>query len=335
MKGVFSMNNQGFLTFLRRRWLLLIFLALISLVASLFLPWNVGALTSHPHPVQSYDEAVQRIAALRADRTALMNPDCLVQFMTHGQKVQHAIVLVHGYTSCPAQFQQLGQRFYDQGYNVLIAPLPHHGLADRMTDEQGQLTVEELAAYADEMVDIAHGLGEQVTMMGISAGGVTTAWAAQNRSDLDLAIMISPAFGFKALPTPLTGPVMNVSLLLPDAYTWWDPVMQESLTPLHAYPRYSKHALAQTLRIGFAVRSQAGQQLPAARRIMVITNANDTTVNNPLTAEVVAVWRQRGANISTYEFPASLGLGHDLIDPAQHDQQIGIVYPQLIDLATH
>jgi len=44
-----------------------------------------------------------------------------------------------------------------------------------MTDEQSQLTADELVAYADEMVDIAQGLGEQVIMVGISAGGVTTA----------------------------------------------------------------------------------------------------------------------------------------------------------------
>src|SRR5258708_2218016 len=179
MKNQTKNNFQG-----RRSVLFVIFLVILGILGGLFSPWNVGALSSHPQRVQSYDEAFQRIAAIRAERFSLMNPDCVVQLMTHGQKVQNAIVLVHGYTSCPAQFQQLGQSFYNLGYNVLTAPLPHHGLADRMTDEQGQLTAEELAAYADEMVDLAHGLGDHVTMMGISADEVTTAWAAQNRSDL-------------------------------------------------------------------------------------------------------------------------------------------------------
>jgi len=44
------------------------------------------------------------------------------------------------------------------------------------------------------VVDIAQRLGEQVVMLGISAGGVATAWAAQNRSDIDLAVIISPVF---------------------------------------------------------------------------------------------------------------------------------------------
>ena len=234
-----------------------------------------------------------------------------------------------------ALFVNLSCTNADLGYNVLIVPLPHHGLADRMTDEQSQLTADELAAYADQMVDIADGLGDQVTMMGISAGGVVTSWAAQNRSDVDQAVIISPAFGFKQIPTLLTAPVMNMYMTLPNSYTWWDPVLQEQAGPMHAYPRYSTRALAQTLRLGFEVQIKAWQTAPAAKTILVVTNANDSSVNNALTAQIVANWRQRGASLKTFEFPVSLGLPHDVIDPTQPDQHIDIVYPQLIDLMTH
>jgi esterase/lipase len=307
---------------------------ILIFTGSLFLPWNVGALTSHPHPAQSYAEAMQRIQAFDLDHASRMNPRCLTQFMTHGQKVEHAIILVHGYTSCPAQFQKLGQRFYNLGYNVLIAPLPHHGLADRLTDEQERLTAKELTQYADEVVDIAQGLGDHVSILGISAGGVTTAWAAQHRSDIDLAVIISPAFGFKQIPTPITAPVMNAYAFLPNSYEWWDPLLQTQAGPAYAYPRYSKHALAETLQLGFAVQMQARRNAPATQKIIVVTNANDTAVNNSLTVKVVAHWQSDGAQIETYEFPLSLGLGHDLIDPEQPDQQIDIVYPQLIELVT-
>jgi len=263
-----------------------------------------------------------------------MVPECITQFMTHGQKTDKVIIFVHGYTNCPAQFKELGQRFYDLGYNVLIAPLPHHGLADRMNDEQGQLSADEMAAYADQMVDIAGGLGNHVTMVGLSAGGVITAWAAQNRKDIDLAVVISPGFGFKAIPTALTAPTMNVVSILPDAFVWWDENLKADVLPTHAYPRYSKHTLAQIMRLGFAVQNKAGRQLPAAVRILVITNANDESVNNVLTADVVSKWTRDGANIRTYEFPASLGLPHDMIDPSQPKQPIDIVYPKLIELIT-
>lgn len=315
--------------------ILLIVLAILGILAAiLFMPWNIGGLVSHANPAQSYTEATQRIQALQAKDASKMNPDCIAQFMSHGQKTDKVIIFVHGYTNCPAQFKELGQRFYDLGYNVLITPLPHHGLANRMTDEQAQLSADELATYADQMVDIADGLGEQIIMAGISGGGITTAWAAQYRKDVDLAVLISPAFGFKAIPTAITAPAMNMVSTLPDTFVWWDEALKENELPMHTYPRYSKHALAQILRLGFAVQRKAAQQAPAAAKILVITNVNDSSVNNEITAKVVSAWTRNGANIATYEFPASLGYAHDLIDPSQPDQPIEAIYPTLIELIT-
>jgi carboxylesterase len=318
----------------RGRVVVISLLVIASLVAGLFIPWNLGVLTSHPNPVKDYAEAVQRIDVLKASRASEMNPACQTEFMTHGEKVENVIIMVHGYTNCPAQFQELGQQFYNLGYNVLIAPLPHHGLADRMNVEQAHVTAQELTQYADQMVDIAQGLGNDVSMMGISMGGVTTAWAAQHRSDLDTAVIISPAFGYQAIPTALTAPVMNYYLLAPVSFVWWDPALQENVGPAYAYPRYSKRTLAQTLRLSFSVQTSARHSAPAAKRVIVVTNADDTSVNNALTAKVVAQWQKDGAQIETYEYPSRLKLGHDLIDPNQSDQQIDVVYPELIKLVT-
>ena len=327
------MIGQKLLNGIRRKWWILLILGiLLTLVYIILTPWDISNLSSHPHPVQSYAEAIQRVDILRAQEPSDMNPVCHLQLMTHDKKVDRAIILVHGYTNCPRQFQKLGQRFYDLGYNVLIAPLPHHGLADRMTEAQGQLKAEELAAYADETVDIAQGLGKQVIMMGLSAGGVTTAWAAQNRSDIDLAVIISPAFGFKQIPTPLTAAVMNIYTFLPDSFVWWDPVLQAAAPPVHAYPRYSKHALVQILRLGFATQVAAQRTKPAAKKIVMVFNPTDESINNALSMDVDKNWLAHDANLSTYEFDATLKLHHDIIDPTQPYQQVDIVYPILIDL---
>jgi pimeloyl-ACP methyl ester carboxylesterase len=318
---------------IQRRWIVLLILGIVlALVFIILTPWNISNLASHPRPVQSYEEALQRIETLRGQELPDMNPVCKLQLMTHDKKVERAIILVHGYSNCPQQFRALGQRFYDLGYNVLLVPMPYHGLADQMTTAHAQLKAENLAAYADETVDIAQGLGNEVIMMGISVGGVTTAWAAQNRSDLDLAVIISPLFGFKQVPTPLTAAVMNIYLFLPDSFVWWDPVLQADAPPAYAYPRYSKHALVQAVRLGFATQLEAKNKPPAAKKVVVVFNANDNSVNNALTMDVVKIWQAHGANLTTSEFEANLKLGHDLIDPTQPDQKIDIVYPRLIDL---
>ena len=299
----------------------------------LFRPMSVDSLTSHPDPTGDYAGAVGRIEALRAEEASLgLNPLCQLKFMTHGHKAERAIVFVHGYTNCPQQFSELGQQFHDLGYNVLIVPAPHHGLVDRMTTDQANLTAEELAAYADTVVDITQGLGEHVSMAGISMGGITTAWAALHRSDLDLAVLISPAFGFQMFPASVTAPAAKAFVVLPNFYLWADSALKEQSGTDFTYPRRSTRALAQTLRLGMAVQAQSAEAAPTARSMLVITNANDPSVDNGLTAEMVAAWREWGIDVTTYEFAADLELKHDLISPWQETQPV--VYPVLEELIT-
>ncbi len=324
---------QGQAHSVRKWWyILLISCLMIATVLMILTPWKSGHIAAHPQPAQNYTEALHLVELLRAEEPQEMDPLNRAKLMTHGNKTDRAIILVHGYTSDPQQFQELGSRFYALGYNVLIAPLPHHGLADRMNDTHALLTAEELAAYANKTVDIAQGLGEKVIMMGISAGGVTTAWAAQNRSDVDLAVIISPAVGFKKIPTPLTAAAMNIYTLLPDALEWWDPVLKENVLPTHGNPKYSMHALSQILRLGFIVQADAQLNPPAAKKMVIVFNANDLMINNEMTMKMVNQWKEHYASLTTLEFPANLKLPHDIIDPAQPDQRVDIVYPRLLEV---
>jgi hypothetical protein len=92
---------------------------------------NSSHYASHPKPVTDYAEAVQRVENLRAKEVGF-NPDCHTFLLTHGSKTAKAIVFVPGYGSSPPAFKELGPHFYDRGYNVLSAPLPYNGLADRL-----------------------------------------------------------------------------------------------------------------------------------------------------------------------------------------------------------
>jgi alpha-beta hydrolase superfamily lysophospholipase len=297
---------------------------------------DTSTLRSNPHPVHGYDEAVGRIEALLAQDTPEVNSLGCSRFMTHGRRVERAIVFWHGFTNCPQQFCQLGALFFERGYNVLIPRMPHHGLADRLTPDQAQLTAKELVACTDESTDVAHGLGEHVTVGGISMGGMMAAWAAQHRADVDLAVVMSPDFGLGLIPSAVLPAAAGLAARLPNTFIWWDPRRQADLPgPKHAYPRFSTHALAQTLVLGFAVQAEARRNKPAARSILVITVAQDPAVDNAATAKVVGDWRRNGGeNIRTYEFSADLHLIHDCIDPDQVGAQTSTVYPILADLIT-
>jgi len=295
---------------------------------------KTSGLASHPNPVQDYAEAVERIENLKASEPRAMNPVCRLQFMTHNKKVDRAIILVHGYTNCPQQFHELGQCFHALGYNVLIAPFPYHGLSDRMTNAQAQFSAEKLVCYTDEVVDIGQGLGKKVDIAGISAGGVIAAYAAQCRSDVNLAVMMAPAFGYKQIPAPLTFWVTNLLLILPNSFQWWDRTNRDRTWIDHAYPRFSTHALAQTFRLGHRVLKDARRQAPASSRILMITNANDSAINQDLIMNLQRDWLKHGADLAAYEFPANLKLEHDFIEPENPKTPVQVVYPKLIELMT-
>jgi hypothetical protein len=69
---------------------------------------------------------------------------------------------------------------------------------------------------------------------------------------------------------------------------------------------------------------------PKARRIDVITNAAEPRLDNRFTDELVDAWQRHGASVNSYEFPESDHLPHDLIDPANPDQNTKLVYPVVI-----
>lgn len=290
-------------------------------------------LRSQSRPCASYSEAAARVEALCAKDTPDINPLCKTVFLAHGQKTKRAIVFWHGYTNCPRQFHQLAGVFFERGYNALIPRLPQHGLADRMTTALERLTIEDLLWLADESLDIACGLGERVTVVGLSAGGAMAAWAAHERADVEQAVLIAPGFAFKLAPASLTRPLTQAASALPNMFIWWDSKTKERIPgPQYAYPRFSTRALAAFNRIAFEVQDAARRSKPAARSILVVINAHDGAVDNNVTLDVVENWRRQGANVEVYEFPAELKLNHDLIDPDQPEGRIEVVYPKLVEL---
>ena len=314
-------------------FLFLLPVLLVVILTYLFWPVSSRLLPSRPAPATSYADAVKRVAALQAAETDL-NPVCQAMLLTQGQKVGRVIILVHGYTQCPAQYSDLAPQIFELGYNVLLVPFPHHGLPDRMNDDQSRLTASEITSYADLVVDIAQGLGDQVIMMGLSLGGVTTGWAIQNRADLYRGIVLSPVFGFKIIPAWVTLPIMRVFNLMPNSYRWWNPERKDApgLIP-YAYPRYATRSLAQTLLVGFSVISASRYNPIKAKSVIMVTNANDESVNLDLAAEVTRNWKKLAPqDVTSFEFPAHLKIKHDLIDCNQEVDVSHLVYPKLIEL---
>jgi heat shock protein HslJ len=212
--------------------------------------------------------------------------------------------------------------------------MPKHGFQDRLGTALETLTAEELADFATQTADIAQGLGEHVTVSGLSGGGALTVWLAQERSDIDQAVPIAPFLGVGFIPARLNRPFANLLVAAPDLFQWWDPITKEKnpLSSAYQYLRYPTHALAAFLELGYATQTKARSEPPASDSILVITNAADKSINNQVVGEFVKLWQKNGRDVATYQFPAELNQPHDIITPGRPDNDIDLVYPKLLEL---
>jgi alpha-beta hydrolase superfamily lysophospholipase len=319
-----------------------IVLAFVALAAIAFavlslMPIETAAVeraASASVPARSYEEALAAFAEVQSAEAALpLDERCLSSLLAQPQRAARVVVFLHGLTNCPAQGDQLAAQLFARGYTVYVPRIPRHGFADRLTLELADLTAAELAVSATEALDLATGLGEEVVVVGISAGGNMTAWLAQTRSEVDRAIVIAPYLGPVGFPTFTARAIANGMALFPNLMIWWNPSDPLGPTEMdYAYPRFSTRAVGEVMRFGRIAADLASQSPPAAGSIAVMINEADEAASNPLTLALADAWRSRGAAVEVETLPGSLGLPHDVIDPRQPAQNIAHVYPILFEM---
>lgn len=313
--------------------LLLWFGGIAAIVATaLVLPVDTSDLVAAPRPETSYEAAVARFEAEREANEIPLNPLCEPKLHGHGERTERVVVLMHGVSSCPHAFVDFAPILFEEGDNVLVVRMPRNGYADRSTDALRDLTAEDLAAFGDTSVDIAAGLGEEVVVLGISAGGTVAAWTAQNRPEVDRAVLVAPFFGLSDFGVRRNVFLMRIMLTLPHISIWKDPILRERHVGMaHAYQRQSTRATGEIMRLGLATYRQARERVPAAPAATFVTNAADTAVDNELTRLFAETWRADGMDVVSFEFPVEHGLGHELIDPEEPGADPAITYPVILD----
>src|SRR5579864_9330312 len=270
----------------------------------------------------SYADAIEIAESLKALDGPNVNAVCQTRLYTHGRRVERSLVLLHGFTNCPAQFDELGKQFFERGWNVLIPRYPRHGYSDRMNTAIAELRSEHLIAVANRAAEAGAGLGERLTVAGLSLGGILTGYLAQTRDEVERAVLIAPMFGLKPIPGPALAALARTAHVVPNFYIWWDAKARDRVGPPHGYPRFPTHAYAALFSAGSKVTAAARRSRPKAGSIAVITNAAEPRLDNGFTRRLVETWRRHGATVETFEFAASQGLPHDLIDPVANPPSV-------------
>jgi len=279
-------------------------------------------------PAPSFAEAVAAIdAAIARDRAdPRVAETALPRLYHHGRPTDQSVVLFHGFTNCPQQFDELARGFHARGCNVYVPRIPFHGYVDRLTRALDGLDGTILAQTATGAYRLARGLGAKVSALGLSLGGSMALYLALTQP-IHHAIPIAPFLMPIGIPEWAGMPLMTAVSRCPDIYLWWDPRAGKDALPLYAYPGFPTHALAQC--IFFAEPIVHSHAPPLARHCTLVSNAHETAVNNTLAAGVIDRWNAAGA---TYGRVLLADLGeprHDIIDPTTFPDAPTLVYPRL------
>jgi pimeloyl-ACP methyl ester carboxylesterase len=238
-----------------------------------------------------------------------------------------AVVLLHGLTNSPPQYDALAPLLHARGHAVVVPRLPLHGYRDRMTGALAALRATDLEAAALQAVAIGALCGERVVVAGISIGATLAGWLAA-RTRIDTGIAFAPFCGLHELYGGLNDALGSLLRTLPNAFGWWDPRVKEKQPPAHGYPRFATRALGESLLLSTGI--DRAPHAAHGRRAVLVLNANDPVVNNAHAHRRFSTLRGYGVD---YQRVVLQGLPkmHDVIEPLPQ-AHTELVYPALIDL---
>jgi pimeloyl-ACP methyl ester carboxylesterase len=140
---------------------------------------------------------------------------CHPRLMEHDGETEKAIVLVHGLTDSPYFMTAIAAHFYRQhGYNVYLPLLHFHGLKAPRGMEGVKL--EEWKANVNFAVDCAASKASEVSIGGLSTGGVLSFYTAVHNPKVTGALyLFSAALDLAGGPGCILGEVKERLLRLP------------------------------------------------------------------------------------------------------------------------
>ena len=248
----------------------------------------------------------------------------------HDARRPRAIVLLHGMSATPAQFERIARDLFDRGHNVLVPRLPHHGHIDPMSTALERLRAKELYEAGAEYVAIAQELGDRITFAGFSLGGLMAAWIGQ-RYAIDRCVPIAPFLGIALIPHRFMGALAERLLRVPNRFHWWNPILRDRHRPSNGYPRYATYAIAHSYRIARSLLDEARTTRPAAEHVTIVTNAAEIAVNNYAIRRLYKSWRRQHPNAVVLSRIGGLPLSHDIVSPLRPWGLADRVHPTLLD----
>ena len=230
-------------------------------------------------------------------------------------------MMIHGVSACPQQFADLGDTFFNAGYNVYIPRVPNHGLTDNK--RHGEITIPAMAQFMKSSTSIISGLGDEAGVVGLSGGANMATWITQyNSQTISRALLLSPFYQPSSSETPSWKIPLLRNLygrnILPDSFTG---------------SNLSYRALGKYIIIAKNYKSDL--KAPGLKYVGVVTSENDTAIDKNLAVNIPKqMAAASGAKFQYYSIPTSFGIGHDIVALNQDEvkKHAAKLYPFYLDM---
>lgn len=301
----------------------LVILAIITLLALYFWPRKTAGLQKADYKTLSYESSLAAFNNEVSSDKQRTNFDetCASKLLTHGKKTKKAVVMMHGITACPNQYDALATKFFDAGYNVYIPLAPHHGTTDKL--EHGNIALSELVDYMNTSTSIATGLGDEVGVIGLSGGANLATWMSEYTDVFSRLIVLSPFYE----PNPRFAAKWKIPFLL-------------SL--------YGNNILPDTQVLDFSLRTLAkyvivrenykqSPKIPRLTHVAVVTSENDKQIDIGLAQHISkSIADTNNTSYQRVSLPRNLGVNHDIVGPnstgvKEHQRYLDQLYLNLYE----
>ena len=169
-------------------------------------------------------------------------------------------------------------------------------------------------------------------MIGLSVGGAIGGCIAQRRPDVFRVVLVAPALAPGRIGVGSPDETRAITELLGRL-----PSVTRASAPDTTRPDFvqgiSTRGLTEVMKLGSLVRLDAEQSSSRVARIVVLLNENDDTVSGEASVALAKLWSESSSLVLLYQFPAALGLPHNLMESTRRGGNPEIVYPVLQALA--
>lgn len=222
----------------------------------------------HPQRCMQQDFNTTRVCSL-----VLRNEGNAPYILHHQRTTDAVIVLFHGLSDSPFYFRSVAAALHQQGYNVVVALLPGHGLRDADADMQDPELETRWRDSVAEIVNLSRGLGRLHFVGGFSAGGALATEYVLNNPNTVTGLLLFSA----ALALSNNAEQMSRIVGMQTIAKWIDgDYVSHGMNP-YKYPDVSLFAAFELMQVIRQIRSQLALANPSIPTFAAHSAADVTT----------------------------------------------------------